>query len=101
MKAIAIEMEVDGADQLDSLLSYLQMRREEESYELQDTIEYLNEMQCALVVTMERRQKMLGEVPELREKLCQAIRALDEEISANEVELDEREEAECEVAAKR
>ena len=83
----ATEMEVDGADQLHSVLSYLQVRREEESYELQETIEYLNEMHGALMVTIQRKQKLLGEVPELREKLCQAIRALDEEISANEVEL--------------
>ena len=44
-------------------------------------------MQGALVVTMEREQKLLGEVPVLREKHCPAIRALDEEVCANEVEL--------------
>ena len=63
------------------------VRQDEEYHELQETIEHMNEMQGGVMVTMKRKQKMLGEVPELREKLCKDIQTLDERFSANEVGL--------------
>ena len=73
-------MEVAGA------FREMRVRREEEKNELHETIEYMNEMPGGLMFTMERNQKMLGDVPELRDTLS-GNPSLDGKISANEVEL--------------
>ena len=47
----------------------------------------INEKQEGLLAAVERKPKLTGEVPELREKLCQEIKKLDGRISTEMVEL--------------
>ena len=70
----------------------LREREDEEYHELHEVIEYMNERQEKLLFTMERKQKLVGEVPELRDFICQEIRVLDDRISA-EVDLLEKKQA--------
>ena len=48
---------------------YAMMRamQDEEYRELHEVIEYMNERQERLTSTMERKQQLMGEVPEIRE----------------------------------
>ena len=64
---------------------YAMMRamQHEEYQELHEAIEYMNERQGKLMSTMERRQMLMGEVPELRDKLSEETRVYDR-ISAEE-----------------
>ena len=50
--------------------------------------------------TMERKQKLMGEIPELREQ-CQEIRVLDDRISAEELDLLEKKQAKEELLKER
>ena len=68
---------------------YAMMRamQDEEYRELHEVIEYMNERQERLTSTMERKQQLMGEVPEIREFFSsQEVRVLDDRISAEEVE---------------
>ena len=72
---------------------YAMMRaKQEKAYqELQEAINYMNESQRNLLAMMERKQKLMGEAPEdLRGKIFQAIRDLDERISFEEIDLLEK-----------
>ena len=53
----------------------------------------MNERHKKLVSMMERKQRLIGEVPERREKFCQEIGVLDDRISAEEMELLEKRQA--------
>ena len=61
--------------------------QDEECQELHEVIEFMTERQERLMSTMKRKQKLMGEVLDLREILCQEIRVLDDTISVEEVEL--------------
>ena len=50
--------------------------QDEEYQELHEINEYMNERQAKLTSTMERNQKLMGEVVQLREHICQEILSL-------------------------
>ena len=54
---------------------YAMMRtvQEKECQELQKAIEYINERHNRPMSLMERQQKLIGEMRELRDKVCQKI----------------------------
>ena len=54
--------------------------QDEEYQELREAIEYANERQGKLLAAMQRKQKLMGEVAELRETYCQEIRVEEEEL---------------------
>ena len=64
--------------------------QKKECGELQEAIEYRNETPERLMPMMERKPKLVGEVPELRETRCPEIRASDDRISAEELDLLEK-----------
>ena len=67
--------------------------QEEECRELQQAIEYRHDRHKRLTSMMERKQKLMGEILEFREKLCQRVRVLDDKISAEEWDLLEKKQA--------
>ena len=54
-----------------------------------------------LMSTMEREQKLMGDVPEFQETLCQEIGVLDDRISAEELDLLEKKQAMEEISWRR
>ena len=74
---------------------YAMMRamQNEEYQQLHQVIEDMNEWQEKLMSTMERQQKLMGNVRELRRAICQEIKVLDDWISAEEVALLEKKQA--------
>ena len=65
----------------------------EEFQQLHQVIEDMNEWQEKLVSTMERQQKLMGKVLELRRAICHEIKVLDDRISVEEVALLEKKQA--------
>ena len=69
----------------------MRARQEEECQELRRVIKYMNEMQGKYLAVMERKQNLMSEAQEdLRKKIFQEIRDLDEKISGEELELLEK-----------
>ena len=90
-----VAMKTKEATLVANVKHYAMMRaiQDEEYQELHEIIECMNERRERLMSTMKRKQKLMGDVPALHEKLHHDMMVLDDRIWAEEVEPREKKQA--------